>query len=62
MSFCPPDMDESLRQAAMGGNVSDLYRLIPRDGNVLRSIDEVEFIDNPLHIAQMQGALILQWR
>ena len=55
-------MDESLRQAALAGNVNDLYRLIQRDGNVLRRIDEVEFIDTPLHIAQMQGALILQWR
>ena len=50
-------MDESLRQAALGGNVSDLFRLIQRDGNVLRRIDEVEFIDTPLHIAADAGCI-----
>ena len=50
-------MDESLRQAALGGNVSDLYILIQRDGNVLRRIDEVEFIDTPLHIAADAGCI-----
>ncbi|XVF83549.1 hypothetical protein PTKIN_Ptkin16aG0498000 [Pterospermum kingtungense] len=50
-------MDESLRRAAWEGNVSDLYRLIQRDGNVLRRIDEVEFIDTPLHIAADAGCI-----
>ncbi|XVF83554.1 hypothetical protein PTKIN_Ptkin16aG0498300 [Pterospermum kingtungense] len=50
-------MDESLRTAASEGNVSDLYRLIQRDGNVLRRIDEVEFIDTPLHIAAAAGCI-----
>ena len=50
-------MDESLRRAAREGNVSDLYRLIQRNGNVLRRIDEVEFIDTPLHIAADAGCV-----
>ncbi|XVF82433.1 hypothetical protein PTKIN_Ptkin16aG0047500 [Pterospermum kingtungense] len=50
-------MDENLRRAAREGNVSDLYTLIQRDGNVLRRIDEVEFIDTPLHIAAAAGCI-----
>ncbi|XVF83539.1 hypothetical protein PTKIN_Ptkin16aG0497200 [Pterospermum kingtungense] len=50
-------MDESLRRAAREGNVNDLYALIKRDGNVLRRIDEVEFIDSPLHIAADAGCI-----
>ncbi|XVF83560.1 hypothetical protein PTKIN_Ptkin16aG0498900 [Pterospermum kingtungense] len=50
-------MDESLKSAARNGNVSDLYRLIQRDGNVLRRIDEVEFIETPLHIAAAKGCI-----
>ncbi|KAK8514881.1 hypothetical protein V6N13_121830 [Hibiscus sabdariffa] len=48
-------MDESLRTAARKGNVSDLYTLIQRNGNVLRHMDEVEFIDTPLHIVAEEG-------
>nr|KJB73774.1 hypothetical protein B456_011G250700 [Gossypium raimondii] len=58
-------MDERLRTAARTGNVTDLYNLIQRDGNVLRHFDEVEFVDthiaaeegciSPLHIAVKQG-------
>ncbi|KAH1045703.1 hypothetical protein J1N35_036487 [Gossypium stocksii] len=44
-------MDKSLRTAARTGNVTDLYNLIQRDGNILRHFDEVEFVDTPLHIA-----------
>ncbi|KAK8576828.1 hypothetical protein V6N13_121828 [Hibiscus sabdariffa] len=50
-------MDESLRTAARKGNVSDLYTLIQRNGNVLRRLDEVEFIDTPLHIAAEAGCM-----
>ncbi|KAL4289842.1 hypothetical protein GQ457_14G026150 [Hibiscus cannabinus] len=50
-------MDESLRSAARNGNVSDLYTLIQRNGNVLRRLDEVEFIDTPLHIAAEGGCM-----
>ncbi|XVF83556.1 hypothetical protein PTKIN_Ptkin16aG0498500 [Pterospermum kingtungense] len=50
-------MDESLRSAAREGNVSDLYRLIQEDGNVLKRIDKVEFISTPLHIAAHAGCI-----
>ncbi|XVE69061.1 hypothetical protein DITRI_Ditri09bG0119400 [Diplodiscus trichospermus] len=50
-------MDETLRTAAREGNVSDLYTLIKRDGNVLRHVDQVEFIDTPLHIAADAGCI-----
>ncbi|XVF83535.1 hypothetical protein PTKIN_Ptkin16aG0496800 [Pterospermum kingtungense] len=50
-------MDERLRRAAREGNVSDLYALIQEDGNVLRRIDEVEFISTPLHIAADAGCI-----
>ncbi|KAA3473122.1 alpha-latrotoxin-Lhe1a-like [Gossypium australe] len=50
-SYCslilPPDMDENLRNAARTGKVNELYRVIQRNGNVLRRVDEVEFIENP---------------
>ncbi|KAK8509461.1 hypothetical protein V6N12_001470 [Hibiscus sabdariffa] len=50
-------MDESLRESARTGNVSELYRLIERDGNILRRFDEVEFVDTPLHIAAKEGCI-----
>ncbi|KAK8576839.1 hypothetical protein V6N13_121839 [Hibiscus sabdariffa] len=50
-------MDESLREAARTGNVSELYTLIQRDGNVLRRFDEVEFIETPLHVAAAEGCI-----
>ncbi|MBA0786843.1 hypothetical protein Gotri_027517 [Gossypium trilobum] len=50
-------MDERLRTAARTGNVTDLYNLIQRDGNVLRHFDEVEFVDTPLHIAAEEGCI-----
>ncbi|XP_039037362.1 ankyrin repeat-containing protein BDA1-like [Hibiscus syriacus] len=50
-------MDESLRISARTGNVSELYRLIQRDGNILRRFDVVEFTDTPLHIAAEAGCI-----
>ncbi|XVF83507.1 hypothetical protein PTKIN_Ptkin16aG0494100 [Pterospermum kingtungense] len=50
-------MDEGMRRAAHEGKVSDLYRLIQEDGNVLKRIDKVEFIDSPLHIAAGAGCI-----
>ncbi|XVF82434.1 hypothetical protein PTKIN_Ptkin16aG0047600 [Pterospermum kingtungense] len=50
-------MDERLRRVAREGNVSDLYALIQEDGNVLRQIDEVEFISTPLHVAAAAGCI-----
>ncbi|XVF83553.1 hypothetical protein PTKIN_Ptkin16aG0498200 [Pterospermum kingtungense] len=48
-------MDENLRRAAQEGSVSDLYQIIEKDGNALRSIDEKEFFETPLHIAVDAG-------
>ncbi|XP_017647982.1 ankyrin repeat-containing protein BDA1-like [Gossypium arboreum] len=50
-------MDETLRTAARTGNVTDLYNLIQRDGNVLRHFDEVLFVDTSSHIAADEGCI-----
>ncbi|TYG51593.1 hypothetical protein ES288_D10G270700v1 [Gossypium darwinii] len=50
-------MDENLRKAARTGKVNELHRVIQRNGNVLRRVDEVEFIDTPLHIAAEEGCI-----
>ncbi|XP_039038918.1 ankyrin repeat-containing protein BDA1-like [Hibiscus syriacus] len=50
-------MDQNLKTAAESGNVSQLYELIERDGNVLRRFDKVEFIETPLHIAAEKGCI-----
>ncbi|KAK8576833.1 hypothetical protein V6N13_121833 [Hibiscus sabdariffa] len=51
-------MDQNLKAAAETGNVSQLYELIERDGNVLRRFDEVEFIETPLHVAAEKGCIV----
>ncbi|GMI87304.1 hypothetical protein like AT4G10720 [Hibiscus trionum] len=50
-------MDESLRTAACTGNVRELYNLIQGDGNILRRLDEVEFVNTPLHVAAEEGCI-----
>ncbi|KAK8973743.1 hypothetical protein V6N11_084439 [Hibiscus sabdariffa] len=50
-------MDRNLKAAAETSNVSQLYELIGRDGNVLRRLDEVEFIETPLHVAAEKGCI-----
>ncbi|TYG51608.1 hypothetical protein ES288_D10G272200v1 [Gossypium darwinii] len=50
-------MDENLRKAARTGKVNELYRVIQRNGNVLRRVDEVEFMETPLHIAAEEGCI-----
>ncbi|KAE8669241.1 putative Ankyrin repeat-containing protein [Hibiscus syriacus] len=50
-------MDPNLKTAAESGNVSQLYELIERDGNILRRFDKVEFIETPLHIAAEKGCI-----
>ncbi|TYI62622.1 hypothetical protein E1A91_D10G258700v1 [Gossypium mustelinum] len=50
-------MDENLRKAARTGKVNELYRVIQRNGNVLRRVDEVEFMETPLHIAAEEGSI-----
>ncbi|KAL4292085.1 hypothetical protein GQ457_14G021310 [Hibiscus cannabinus] len=57
LSVLAPQMDERLTASARTGNVSELYRLIERDGNILRRFDEVEFVDTPLHIAAKEGCI-----
>ncbi|XVE99496.1 hypothetical protein REPUB_Repub03eG0203700 [Reevesia pubescens] len=53
----PPDMDANLSRAAREGDVSELYRLIEEEGNVLKQIDEVEFTHTPLHTAADAGCI-----
>ncbi|XP_017982808.1 PREDICTED: ankyrin repeat, PH and SEC7 domain containing protein secG [Theobroma cacao] len=43
------------RGAALAGNIEALYASIQEDGDVLKRIDEVEFVDTPLHIAAAAG-------
>ncbi|TYG51584.1 hypothetical protein ES288_D10G269800v1 [Gossypium darwinii] len=38
-------------QVAHSGNIDDLYELFQQDSYLLEQIDEVPFIDTPLHIA-----------
>ncbi|EOY18963.1 Ankyrin repeat protein, putative [Theobroma cacao] len=48
-------MDERLRTVAKEGDTNALHECIREDPNVLRHIDEVEFVDTPLHIATTRG-------
>ncbi|MBA0725714.1 hypothetical protein Golax_022278, partial [Gossypium laxum] len=42
-------------QVAHSGNIDDLYELFRQDPYLLEQIDEVPFIDTPLHIAAAAG-------
>ncbi|XP_059441868.1 ankyrin repeat-containing protein BDA1-like [Corylus avellana] len=48
-------MPSSLRDAAQQGSVDALYALIQRDAKVLDRIDEISFVDTPLHDAAYAG-------
>ncbi|XVF23814.1 hypothetical protein REPUB_Repub13aG0071900 [Reevesia pubescens] len=48
-------MDPRLREAAQTGNIDVLYSLIQEDPYILERIDQVPFIDTPLHIAAVEG-------
>ncbi|XVE99490.1 hypothetical protein REPUB_Repub03eG0202900 [Reevesia pubescens] len=50
-------MDESFRKVARGGDIVELYASIQRERHVLRHIDEMEFVDTPLHIAATEGCI-----
>ncbi|XP_017648001.1 ankyrin repeat-containing protein BDA1-like isoform X1 [Gossypium arboreum] len=50
-------MDESVRTSSRTGDVSELYKLIQSDGNVLRRFNEVEFMETPLHVAADEGCI-----
>ncbi len=46
---------ERLNQAALQGNIDDFYILIREDVKLLEHIDELPFVDTPLHIAASVG-------
>ncbi|XP_059451062.1 ankyrin repeat-containing protein BDA1-like [Corylus avellana] len=48
-------MDQTLRDASEQGNVDGLYSSIARDPKVLDNIDEIPFVDTPLHVAAAAG-------
>ncbi|KAF2301905.1 hypothetical protein GH714_030275 [Hevea brasiliensis] len=50
-----PDIGERLKQAVQAGDIDALYALIREDACVLEGIDEVPFVDTPLHIAASSG-------
>ncbi|XP_059444107.1 ankyrin repeat-containing protein BDA1-like isoform X3 [Corylus avellana] len=48
-------MDHNLRDASEQGNIDALYSLIAIDPKVLDKIDEIPFVETPLHIAAAAG-------
>ncbi|XP_059441801.1 ankyrin repeat-containing protein BDA1-like [Corylus avellana] len=48
-------MDQTLRDASEQGNLDGLYSSIARDPKVLDKIDEIPFVDTPLHVAAAAG-------
>ena len=50
-------MEQRLEIAARVGDIDTLYSLIKEDAYLLERIDEVPFIDTPLHIAASAGHL-----
>ncbi|XVF83528.1 hypothetical protein PTKIN_Ptkin16aG0496100 [Pterospermum kingtungense] len=48
-------MEEVLRRAAQSGNIDALYGIFQNDGDVFRRIDQMEFVETPLHIAAAAG-------
>ncbi|KAE8055474.1 hypothetical protein FH972_012314 [Carpinus fangiana] len=48
-------MDQSLRDAAQQGNIDALYASIQKDVKVLDRIDELPFVETPLHVVAFAG-------
>ncbi|XP_062146014.1 ankyrin repeat-containing protein BDA1-like [Alnus glutinosa] len=48
-------MDQSLWDAAQHGSIDALYALIQRDPNVLDRIDDIPFVETPLHTVASAG-------
>ncbi|XVF75403.1 hypothetical protein PTKIN_Ptkin13bG0185500 [Pterospermum kingtungense] len=48
-------MAVALKEAAQSGNIDALYQLFRYDPYLLERIDEVPFIDTPLHTAAAAG-------
>ena len=46
---------ERLKQIAQYGNIDAFYKLIQEDVKLLEAIDELSFVDTPLHIAALIG-------
>lgn len=52
---CSSLMDARLTEASRVGNANDLYAIIQQDPHVLQRVDEIPFVDTPLHIAAAAG-------
>ncbi|XP_059441882.1 ankyrin repeat-containing protein BDA1-like [Corylus avellana] len=50
-------VDQSLRDAAQQGNIDALYAFIRSDAKVLDRIDEIPFVETPLHTAASAGQI-----
>ncbi|XP_010538856.1 PREDICTED: ankyrin repeat-containing protein NPR4-like [Tarenaya hassleriana] len=48
-------MDQRLRGAAQSGSIDELYALIHEDPHVLENVDDVPFVETPLHVAAACG-------
>ncbi|WRX12802.1 protein of unknown function DUF3447 - like 10 [Theobroma cacao] len=51
----PSSMQERVRNAANEGDIEALYELIREKADFLRDIDQMEFVDTPLHVAAAAG-------
>ncbi|KDP39955.1 hypothetical protein JCGZ_03486 [Jatropha curcas] len=51
-------MSEELNQAARVGDLNALYRLIGENPFILENIDELPFVETPLHIAAATGQIL----
>ncbi|XP_010420214.1 PREDICTED: alpha-latroinsectotoxin-Lt1a-like isoform X3 [Camelina sativa] len=49
------DRRSSLEAAAKSGNIDLLYELIHEDPSVLDKMDDVAFVNTPLHVAAVAG-------
>ncbi|XP_022748010.1 ankyrin repeat-containing protein BDA1-like [Durio zibethinus] len=49
------DLSEKLREGAQEGNIDGLYAIIREDPCILELIDQVPFVDTPLHVAVAAG-------
>ncbi|XVE99497.1 hypothetical protein REPUB_Repub03eG0203900 [Reevesia pubescens] len=48
-------LSAKLREAAQVGNIDGLYAIIQKDPYILERIDQVPFVDTPLHVAVAAG-------
>nr|BAG15869.1 ankyrin repeat protein [Bruguiera gymnorhiza] len=50
-------MNQDLKEAAEAGNINNLYELIRRDAYLLEHLDQVPFVETPLHAAASTGQI-----